>query len=54
LCIYSDKNYIKVGEEVTERRSVVKNVSTVKKAEPPKKKGVRGFFDRVFKKKEKK
>ena len=50
----SDKNNIEIAEEVTERRAVVKNASSVKKVDPPRKKGVRGFFDRVFKRKEKK
>ena len=50
----SDRNNSEVVEEVTERRSNIKNASIIKKVEPPKKKGIRGFFDRVFKKKEKK
>ena len=50
----SDKNNVTVGEEVTEKRLIIRNESGVKKAEPLKRKGIKGFFDRVFKKKDKK
>lgn len=54
-----DKKYVASPDEVTDKRSVESragstNPSNKTMSDPPKKKGLKGFFDRVFKKKEKK
>jgi hypothetical protein len=51
-----DRNSVTSDEEVSDKRTIAKNSGTAvpKKAVAPKKKGIKGFFDKVFGKKKKK